>query len=389
MNILQGNRARKLTATIGGALFLATAGATAASATTAPPADTTAAADSTVAAGSEAPTAEETPAAPFDLEPVAGELTASGATFPAAFYGEAIAELEGINGDLVVEYGGGGSGKGRTDLAEQLVDFAGTDSPVKEEDVAGFAGGEFVYVPTVIAPITVSFNVEGVDTLNLTPAVISGIFQLEITNWSDEAIAADNPDVELPDEAIVVIRRAESSGTTDNFTRFLDAAVGADGGWALGSGSEVEWPEGTQAGEGNGGVAQLISDTPGSIGYVDLSDAVESGFTVANVQNADGEFVAPTLEATTIAAAGVEVAEDGTFFTGWSSAPGAYPIAAQTWIIAYTAQPDADTAAALQYFLTYLLSEDGQALAEELNYAPLPSSIRDLALANVALIGAA
>src|SRR5690606_5771167 len=131
----------------------------------------------------------------------------------------------------------------------------------------------------------------GVDELNLTPEVISGIFQLEITNWSDDAIVADNADADLPDEEIVVIRRAESSGTTDNFTRFLDAAVGADGGWALGSGSEVEWPEGTQAGDGNGGVAQLIADTPGSIGYVDLSDAVESGFRFANVRNAHGEFV--------------------------------------------------------------------------------------------------
>jgi len=370
----RGSRARTLTtAAVATAALIAGVGATA-SASTVPP-------------GSEAPAS---PAAPFELDPVAGTITGSGATFPQAFYLEAIAELQGINGDLTVEYGGGGSGKGRTDLAEQLVDFAGTDSPVKDEDISTFKGGEFVYIPTVIAPITMSYNLDGVDTLNLTPAVIAGIFQLQITNWNDPAIAADNPDVELPDEGIVVARRAESSGTTDNFTKFLDASVGAggDGTWALGSGSEVEWPEGTQAGEGNGGVAQIIADTPGAIGYVDLSDATEAGFTFANVQNAHGEFVAPTLEATTTAAAAVEVSEAGTYFTGWSPAEGAYPIAAQTWIIAYTTQPDAETAEALRYWLTYLVSADGQALAEELDYAPLPDNIRAVAEAHIAEIGA-
>jgi phosphate transport system substrate-binding protein len=372
---------RTFGAVVAGALVLAGLGA-AASASTVPP-------DGPGSAAPAGSVAEAGPAAPFELEPVSGNLTGSGATFPAAFYGEALAELQAINPDLTIEYGGGGSGKGRTDLAEGLVSFAGTDSPVKEEDLANFSG-EFVYVPTVIAPITVSYNLEGVDALNLTPAIIAGIFQLTITNWNDAAIAADNPDAELPDEEIVVVRRADSSGTTDNFTRFLDAAVGegGDGTWTLGSGSEVEWPEGTQAGDGNGGVAQIIGDTPGAIGYVDLSDAVESSFTFANVQNANGEFVAPTLEATTIAASAVELAEDGTFFTGWSPAPGAYPIAAQTWIIAYVDQPDAETAAALQYFLTYLVSADGQALAEELSYAPLPDNIRAAAEANIAAIGA-
>ena len=373
---------RTFGAAVAGALVLAGLGA-AASASTLPPDDPT---------GSGAPAgtvAEAGPAAPFELEPVPGDVTGSGATFPAGFYGEAIADLQEINSDLVVEYGGGGSGKGRTDLAEGLVTFAGTDSPVKDEDLASVSG-EFVYVPTVIAPITVSYHLDDVDTLNLTPETIAGIFQLTITSWNDPAIAAANPDVELPDEDVVVVRRADSSGTTDNFTRFLDAAVGegGDGTWTLGSGSDVEWPEGTQAGDGNGGVAQIIGDTPGAIGYVDLSDAVASGFTFANVQNAHGEFVAPTLEATTIAASAVELHEDGTFFAGWSPAEGAYPIAAQTWIIAYVDQPDAETAAALRYFLTYLLSAEGQALAEAIDYAPLPDNVRALAEANVAAIGA-
>lgn len=323
----------------------------------------------------------------FDLEPVAGELVGSGATFPGVFYAEAIAELEGINGDLVIEYGGGGSSKGRSDLQQSLVDFAGTDGVVKAEDYEKFAG-EFVYIPTVLAPIVVAYNLDGVDTLNLTPTVIAQIFQTEITSWDDPAIVELNSDVTLPAEPIVVVRRADGSGTTDNFSKFLNAAVGGEGGvWTLGSGSELEWPAGTQAGDGSGGVSQLIKDTPGAIGYLDLADATVSGLSGASVENKEGVFVAPTIEATTAAAAGAEIADDLTFFVGWADGADAYPIAAQTWILAYVEQPDAEQAAALRYFLTYLLT-DGQALAVELNYAPLPAELRDAALANVALIGA-
>ncbi len=379
MNILSTPR-RKAFVGIAGAIVLAATASTA-FATTAP----------TTPAGTDAaPTGSESPAPPFTLEAVSGDLAGSGATFPQAFYNEAIAELETLAPDLTIEYSGGGSGTGRSDLAAQLKDFAGTDAPVKEEDIPTYKGGEFVYVPTVLAPITLSYNLDGVDTLNLTPSTIAKIFQLQITNWNDEAIAADNPDATLPDEPIVVVRRADGSGTTENFSHFLDNAVGAggDGTWTLGYGSELEWPDGTQAGDGNGGVAQLITDTPGSIGYVDLSDAIESGFAFANVQNKAGNFVAPTLEATTAAATNITLNDDGTFFTGWADGDDAYPIAAQTWIIVYTTQPDADTAAALQYFLTYLVSADGQALAQELNYAPLPAAIRDVAMANIAKIGA-
>lgn len=333
------------------------------------------------AAGFPASATSEPPV--FDADPVSGSLTASGATFPSAFYNEAIAILEELAPDLTIEYAGGGSGRGRGDLAQELVDFAGTDSPVSESALADFPR-EFVYVPTVIAPVALAVNLDGIDGLNLTPEIIAGIFQLEITSWNDELLVAVNPDLDLPDMPIVVVRRAESSGTTDNFTRFLAEAVGGeDGAWRLGSGSTVEWPEGTSAAEGSGGLAQLVSDTPGAIGYLDLSDAVESGLSVANVQNAQGEFVAPTLEATTLAAAGVDVSDEGVFFTGWSNAEGAYPIAAQTWIIVYVEQPDEETAAALRYFLGYLLSADGQALAEELNFAPLPANVRELAQANV------
>ncbi|MUH51895.1 MAG: phosphate ABC transporter substrate-binding protein PstS [Actinobacteria bacterium] len=348
----------------------------------------------TTTAGTTAATTAETgapttsAAAGADYSKLEGSLIASGATFPKSFYDEAIATLADLAPKLTVEYGGGGSGKGRSDLQEQVVDFAGTDGVVKAEDIAKFKGGEFVYVPTVIAPITLSYNLPSVKSLQLSPATIAGIYQLTITNWNDAAIAADNPGVTLPDKAIVAARRADGSGTTENFTKFLKAAVGPDAGgtWALGSGSTVEWPAGTQAGDGNSGVAQIVSSTEGAIGYVDLSDAKANQLAVAAVKNKAGKFVLPTLEGASAAAEGATIKDDLTYFLGWADGDAAYPIAAQTWIIAYTKQADPVKAANIRGFLTYLLNE-GQTLAPTIDYAPLPESLRLKAIENIAKIG--
>ena len=324
-------------------------------------------------------------------EDLSGEINGSGATFPKVYYDESIAEFAGVAPDVTVNYAGGGSGKGRTDLQEQVVDFAGTDSTVKPEDVSKFKGGEFVYVPTVIAPITVSYNLSGVDELKLSPATIAKIFQTEITTWNDPAIAAENEGVDLPSDPISVVHRADGSGTTDNFAKFLEAAVGPEGTaeagvWTLGTGSELEWPSTTLAGDGNSGVAQLITQTPGSIGYVDLGDAISNNLVFASVQNKAGEYLQPTPEGTSAAAENVEVKDDLTFFLGWADGAESYPIAAQTWIIAYTDTP-ADKAETLRGFLTYLVT-DAQELTGELGYAPLPADLQAKALENIAKIGA-
>ena len=377
------NTSRRRTGAVVGILALSLIGAACSSSSTTK--DTTAATTADTAVTEETTTT----VAGLDYSKLSGSLVASGATFPKSFYDEAIANLATTAPDLTIEYGGGGSGKGRSDLQEKVVDFAGTDGVVKAEDIAKFTGGEFVYVPTVIAPITLSYNLPGVDTLQLSPATIAGIYQLTITNWNDAAIAADNPGVTLPDQAIVAARRADGSGTTENFTKFLKAAVGPDAGgtWALGSGSTVEWPAGTQAGDGNSGVAQLVKSTTGAIGYVDLSDAKANGLTVALVKNKAGKFVAPTLEAASAAAEGATINDDLTYFLGWADGDAAYPIAAQTWIIAYTTQADPAKAEAIRGFLTYLLN-DGQALAATIDFAPLPESLRLKAIENIAKIGA-
>ena len=194
--------------------------------TTAASADvTTTAAEATTTAG-ETPTTAAEAAPTVDFTKLSGSLVGSGATFPKSFYDDAIATLSGIAPDLTVEYGGGGSGKGQTDLQSNVVDFAGTDGTVKDEDKPKYTGGEFVYVPTVIAPITMSYNLPSVAKLQLSAASISAIFQREITKWDDPLIAADNPGVTLPSTDIVVAVRADASGTTQNFTKFLDAAAG-------------------------------------------------------------------------------------------------------------------------------------------------------------------
>ncbi len=325
------------------------------------------------------------PATPFVLpDNTTAELNASGATFPKAFYEEMIANFTEAHGTVTINYLGGGSGKGRQDLADQIVDWAGTDGTIKDEDLPKFKGGDVLYFPTVVAPITVSYNLD-IDGLKLSPTTIAKIFQREITVWNDPAIAADNAGVTLPDTPIVVVHRSDSSGTTGNFTKFLEKSVGKDAGgiWKLGTDSTVEWSPDTQAAEGNSGVAALVKSTVGAIGYVDLSDATDAGLKFASVQNKAGQFVAPTLEAASAAAAGAEINDDLTFSAIWADGDASYPITAQTWIIAYAKQTDQAKADSLKAFLSYLLT-DGQKAAAEINFAPLPAELANKALAHVA-----
>ena len=186
--------------------------------------------------------------------------------------------------------------------------------------------------------------------------------------------------VTLPATRVVVARRSDGSGTTENFTKYLTLAAGQA--WTLKSGSTVEWPADTQAGNGNSGVAQIVKSKAGAIGYVDLSDAKASGLTYAAIKNAAGTYVAPTLEATSAAGDGVEVADNLLFSALDSKAPAAYPITAQSWCMLYAQQADkAKGTAAVAYF-RYMLT-DGQKLLPEIDFAPIPKSLQDKALAQL------
>jgi len=307
-------------------------------------------------------------------------LNASGATFQKAAQEVTIEAFGKANPNVKVNYGAGGSGKGRQDFSDQVVDFACSDAPYKDAEKAKVKGGEFFYIPNVLGAITVSYNVPGIDKLQLSAETLAKIFQRELKNWNDAAIAADNPGATLPDLAIVVARRSDGSGTTENFTKYL--VLAAPDTWKLKSGSTIEWPTDTQAGNGNGGVAQLVKSTKGAIGYVDLSDAKGSKLRYANIKNQAGKYVEPTAAGVTAAGDGIDVKDDLIFSALNAKGDAAYPITAQSWCMAYVKQTDKAKGAALKSYLKFMVT-DAQALLPEIDFAPIPKSLQDKALAQI------
>jgi len=364
-------RGRKYVATAGGAVAVALLAACSSSTTSAPPAAT----------GTSAPAATTTSAAAA----ASGTLNGAGSTFQLTFQQAAISAYKSVASGATVNYDGVGSGSGRADLYAGTVNYAGSDSTIPATEQSKLNGRKVLYFPILIGPITMAYNLPGISNLKLTPTLISEIFQAKITSWNDAAIKAVNPGVNLPSTPITLAVRSDSSGTTQNFTLFLQDAVGSA--WALGSSSTIKWPSTARAASGNGGVAQVVKSTAGAIGYVDFSTAEASGLTAASVENKAGKFVAPSTTAASTAAAGVTVASDLTFHAVWDSTdPTAYPITYQTWDIVYATQPNANDAALLKGYLGFLLGSQGQALLAPLHYAPLPSNIDSMAVAQLSQI---
>ncbi|MCL2733394.1 MAG: phosphate ABC transporter substrate-binding protein PstS [Actinomycetia bacterium] len=311
---------------------------------------------------------------------LSGRLSGSGSTFQLSFQQAAIQEFKSVQPHMTVDYSGVGSGTGRSNLAAGTTNFAGSDSPIPDSEKGNFHGKKILYFPVLIGPITMSYNLPGVSALKLTPEIIAGLFEGKIKNWNASAIAAANPGVHLPGTPVTLAVRSDSSGTTQNFSLFLQKAAGSA--WTLGSDSTIKWPAGAHAGSGNGGVAQVVKSTPGAIGYVDYSDAKAAGLHFASVKNADGRFVAPSTQAASDSASGVSVAPDLTFHAVWGHGAGAYPITYQTWVLTDESQPNAADASMLKAYIGYLLG-DGQQLLGQLGYAKLPSSIETKAKAQL------
>ncbi len=309
----------------------------------------------------------------------AATLNGSGSTFQQPFDEQVIASFQQKHPGVVVNYGGGGSGKGRTDLQGGIVAFAGTDATVSAAEAPKYKG-PYLYFPTVAAPITVSYHLSGVEGLQLSAPTIAKIFERKIRTWNAPQIAADNPGVKLPSTAITVAHRSDSSGTTSNFTTFLKLA--APGDWTLDAGSTVNWPADEQAGNGNSGVAQIISGTNGAIGYVDFSDAQAANLTWAKIKNKAGKYVDATLDGASAALAGVAVNPDLTYNPLWADGDTAYPITSPTWILVYQNQTDHAKGTDLKAFLQYIYS-DGQGMAAGVNYAQLSDGLRQQSLAQV------
>lgn len=318
------------------------------------------------------------------LDKLSGTLNGGGSSFQDTFqqgisadFGTLVADT---GGDATITYTKSGSSDGKKALADQTLDFAGTDSAIKDEEKPAFGDREMLYFPLVGGPIAVPYNLEGVDELNLTPEVLAKIFQVEITSWDDPAIAADNPDATLPSTPITVVHRSDGSGTTKNFTKFLVAA--APDTWKLDSGEEVEWDPKTQGAEKSTGVTSVVASTDGAIGYADLSDAAKEDLSVAAIGNSSGDFIAPSPDSASIALGAAEVADDLTYDPLNVDADGAYPITSPTWVLVDAVQADQGKADLLKAYLNYALTT-GQDKAKSLLYAPLPKELAEKAIAQL------
>jgi phosphate transport system substrate-binding protein len=312
----------------------------------------------------------------------AATINGTGSTFQKPFQEVAIDSFSKHAGNIKVNYGAGGSGKGRQDFADQVTDYACSDAPYKDDAAKKAKGGDFIYVPILLGAITVSYNVEGVDKLQLSSDTVAKIFHRDIKKWNDPAIAADNPGVTLPDLDITVAHRSDGSGTTEQFTKFLDITAGASGAWPLKSGATVEWPSDTQAGNGNSGVAQIVKSTKGAVGYVDLPDAKASKLSFAAIKNQAGKFVVPSTESAQAAGDGIEVKDDLTFVSVNAKGDATYPITAPSWCMAYVKQTDRAKGQAIKTYFKFMVT-DGQKLMPAIDFAPLPKALQDKALAQI------
>ena len=373
-----------------GALVLAAYGSdNNASTTTSAAAGTAAASGSGAASGSAAGgSATSFEGAGFTC--ATGSLRSSGSTAQGKVTEQWIADYNAKCGATINAYGGGGSGKGISDFIANQVDFAGSDSALKEDQAAQAqsqrcAGNPALNLPMVTGPIALAYNVSGVDSLTLTPEVTAGIFAGTITTWNDPAIAAINPGVTLPATAIQAVHRAEDSGTTENFTKYLKAA--APNAWTFDPAKAWAAPGGVAA-QGSDGVSKQVKSTDGSIGYVEWGFALDDGLNVAKVDNGGGavelsaESAGKAVEAATVVGTGKDLALKLDYAT---KEPGAYPLILVTYEITCSAGNAADIAPLLKSFLGYTAT-DGQATLTELGAAPLPASIQEKVIASVSTI---
>ncbi len=314
-----------------------------------------------------------------------GALNGAGATFPQPIYNEWAARFQKQTG-TVVNYQGVGSGGGVAQFTAGTVDFGASDAAMSDEEIAAAKKGQPLHIPTVLGAVAIAYNVGGVEKgLKLDGATIAEVFLGRIKNWNDPAISKLNAGITLPATPVTLCERSDGSGTTKNFTAFLAASSPA---WKNGPGvgKTVKWPAGTGA-KGNDGVASCIKQSDGAIGYVEQAYAAQNGLATAAVKNRAGSFVEPSLDATAAAGAGASPPADLRFST--IDAPGAtsYPISAITFLLVYRdpcrAGMTAERAGLLKGWLDYALGE-GQKVAPDLQFAPLPAAVLAKAKAAVA-----
>ena len=314
----------------------------------------------------------------------AQDLTGAGATFPDPIYKKWIADYNAKT-HIQINYQAIGSGGGIKQLSAKTVFFGATDGPMSDEQLKN-AGAPILHFPTVLGGVVPIYNVPGVSQpLNFPASTLADIYLGKSKKWNDAGLAKANPGVKLPDTDIAVVHRSDGSGTTYIFVDFL-SKVSAEAKTKIGVATSVSWPVGVGA-KGNEGVAGLVKQTPGAIGYVELIYATQNNITFGAVQNKSGKFVQASLQSVTAAAAGVTIPDD--FRVSITNADGAdaYPLSSFTWLLLYQNNEDKARAKVMVDFLKWALT-DGQKFAPELGYAPLPQPVIEkekIALQKVAL----
>lgn len=305
-------------------------------------------------------------------------ITAAGATFPMPFYNLAFKKY-GEKSGITFNYGGIGSGGGIRSLTDKVVDFGATDAYLSDKEISELPA-EIVHIPTCMGAVVIAYNLPGVDSLKLTPGLLEKIFLGAITTWNDPAIAAVNSGIKLPSAKITVVYRSDGSGTTYIFSDYM-SKIGSSWKEKMGTGKALNWTIGIGA-KGNPGVAGTISQSVGTIGYIGSEYAFAQKIRYALVQNSSGNFINPDLKSVS-AAARIKIPEDTRVMVTNSPDPEAYPISGFTWIILYREQSynnrTVGRAKETIKFLDWLLGSDGQAIAESVNYAPLPADVSSAA----------
>lgn len=303
-------------------------------------------------------------------------LQGSGASFPKPIYEKWVNEYQKLNPTIKIDYQSTGSGAGQKAIISRTVDFGASDDPMKDEDLAK-AGDDLVHIPTVLGAVVMTYNLEGVDKpLNMTADTIAGIYLGDIKKWNDPKIAADNPDVTLPDVDILPVYRADSSGTTAVFTDYLAKTVPAFK-EKIGASKQPNWVKGVGTGAPrNDGVMGQVKQTPNTIGYVEIAFAKANNLPTALIKNKAGNFVEASIENVSAAAAGSagDMPEDMRIRITDADGESSYPISSYTYILVYKDQKDAVKGKALVDFLWWAVN-DGEKFAPELHYAPLPDEV--------------
>jgi phosphate transport system substrate-binding protein len=301
------------------------------------------------------------------------KLQGAGASFPAPLYGAWFKNYSSQNAGVQIDYQSVGSGSGVKQFMDKLVDFGASDAAMKPEEIEKVEEGVQL-LPVTAGAIVLAYNVEGVDNLKLTREAYTGIFLGKITKWNDKLIADANPGANLPDSAVNVVVRADSSGTTFVFTKHL-AAISSEFDEKVGVNKQPNWPVGVKS-KGNEGVTASLASTPGSIGYIEYGYAKKAtNLKMAAMQNKAGKFVEPTTPAFQATLSGIEMPED---LIAWAPDPegdASYPIVTYTWLLCYK-KYDAEKGKALKDVVQYCLTE-GQKSSEELGYIPLPDAVTE------------